>query len=399
MIRDYIRIFACIVLLVPGKLNMAQKIDELQKEKESTKEKIEFTRKLIEETTRRKKNNMGQLNLLVRGIELRGRMIENLNIELKITDEEIRKRESEIGRLNAELQRQKTEYEKAVYQMFINKKGANSWLFIFSSESFNQAYKRIKYLQQIGGYRKEQVREMNRTKDKILEEIKELENSRSVKRLLMKEKEEENKRLFDERNIQQQIIRRLSTEENKLRIQLRKEEEIAKKLEDAIKTLIAEEAKRKDNAIYRLTPEEQLIDQNFRSNRGRLPWPTERGIVTGYFGEHPHPVIKGVKVTNNGIDISTLAGAEVRAVFDGEVRKVVSIPGANKVVIVRHGNYLSMYSNLVDVYVVPGQKIKVKQAIGKVFTDTENDGRTVVHLEIWEENKKMDPMIWLSKEI
>ena len=342
---------------------------------------------------------MGQLNLLVRGIELRGRMIENLNIELKITDEEIRKRESEIGRLNAELQRQKTEYEKAVYQMFINKKGANSWLFIFSSESFNQAYKRIKYLQQIGGYRKEQVREMNRTKDKILEEIKELENSRSVKRLLMKEKEEENKRLFDERNIQQQIIRRLSTEENKLRIQLRKEEEIAKKLEDAIKTLIAEEAKRKDNAIYRLTPEEQLIDQNFRSNRGRLPWPTERGIVTGYFGEHPHPVIKGVKVTNNGIDISTLAGAEVRAVFDGEVRKVVSIPGANKVVIVRHGNYLSMYSNLVDVYVVPGQKIKVKQAIGKVFTDTENDGRTVVHLEIWEENKKMDPMIWLSKEI
>ena len=147
----------------------------------------------------------------------------------------------------------------------------------------------------------------------------------------------------------------------------------------------------------KLTPEEENIAMNFANNKGKLPWPTERGIIVEKFGEHQHPVLKNVKTNNNGIDIATIEKGEIRAIFDGEVRKIVAIKGANSTVLIKHGNFFSVYQNLVEVNVKNGEKVKTKQKIGIVYSNRDSERDNVVHLEIWENNVKMNPEAWIAK--
>ena len=147
----------------------------------------------------------------------------------------------------------------------------------------------------------------------------------------------------------------------------------------------------------KLTPEEENIAINFSSNKGKLPWPTERGIIVEKFGEHKHPVLKNVKISNNGIDIATIERGEIRAIFDGEVRKIVAIKGANSTVLIRHGNFFTVYQNLIEVNVKKGEKVKTKQKIGIVYSNSDSERDNVVHLEIWENNVKMNPEAWIAK--
>jgi septal ring factor EnvC (AmiA/AmiB activator) len=180
--------------------------------------------------------------------------------------------------------------------------------------------------------------------------------------------------------------------------EVREKRNIAVKLEDEIARLIEEE-KRKLNArsIYEtLTPDEKILSSTFEKNKGKLPWPTNKGIVTGRFGIQQHPVLKNVKIRNDGIFISTIENETARAIFDGEVSKVFSLPGSNFAVIVRHGNYFTLYHNLDEVYVKEGDKVSTKQRIGRVFTDKEKN-ETVLQFQVWREMEKSDPEAWLSR--
>ncbi len=228
---------------------------------------------------------------------------------------------------------------------------------------------------------------------------------------------------------QAKVLNSLKLKEKELYKKLNEQKEANKKLQESIKALIAEEIRKaKEEADRRareakkekekaktskplnkttteiketketeilLTPEEQLINNQFEANRGRLPWPAERGIILSSYGEHDHPVLKGVKIRNDGVYISTLPNATVRSIFDGEVSKVLSIPGKNKVIIIKHGNF-SVYANLKEVFVSVGQKVKVKQSIGIASTD-EEEGKTFVELQIWQGNVKLNPEFWLSR--
>ncbi len=149
--------------------------------------------------------------------------------------------------------------------------------------------------------------------------------------------------------------------------------------------------------MLKLSPEEEIIAINFSSNKGKLPWPAERGVIIEKFGEHMHPVLKNVRINNNGIDIATIDKAEIRAIFNGEIRKIVAIKGANNTVLIKHGNYFSVYQNLVEVSVKKGDKVKTKQKIGIVYSDKESERGNVIHLEIWENNVKMNPETWIAK--
>ena len=167
--------------------------------------------------------------------------------------------------------------------------------------------------------------------------------------------------------------------------------------------MIAEEVKKSsaskgkaNTGKYELTPEEKIVSDNFGSNVGKLPWPVQRGVIVSRFGKQPHPVISGVEIDNKGIDISTTTGSDARAVFDGEVRKVFSIPGTQNAVIIRHGEYLSVYTHIDKVYVSVGDKVKAKQAIGKIYTD-DAENKTVLHLEIWKGSATLNPANWLAK--
>jgi septal ring factor EnvC (AmiA/AmiB activator) len=210
--------------------------------------------------------------------------------------------------------------------------------------------------------------------------------------------------LVDEKFEKSNELKLLSGKEQNLREKLKKQYDLANRLQSEITRIIEEEArkaaellKKNNTDFFQLTPEEMLLADIFSKNKEKLPWPTQRGIITGEFGEQPHPFLKGVKVRNDGVDIATTEGAIVRCVYDGTVSRIFAIPGAHKTVIIRHGNFLTVYSNLKDVTVNQGDKVKTKQTIGVIYTNVEGENKSVLQFQIWKENTKLNPREWLAK--
>jgi septal ring factor EnvC (AmiA/AmiB activator) len=189
----------------------------------------------------------------------------------------------------------------------------------------------------------------------------------------------------------------LKGKENQLLKEIRERENTQRKIENEIRRIILAEASKAKSAnkVFELTPEEKLISENFLNNKGGLPWPTLQGIITGNFGEHAHPVIKGIKIRSNGIDINTVVNTDVRSVFKGEVTVVSAILGANYTVIIKHGDYRSVYQNIINVKVKPGDRVETKEIIGKVGANSNDESK--LHFELWEGMSVINPEIWLSK--
>jgi septal ring factor EnvC (AmiA/AmiB activator) len=280
-------------------------------------------------------------------------------------------------------------------------------IFIFSAEDFNQAYRRIKYFQQYSAYRRTQAELITATQDELSRKELELEEQRAEQQNLLGSEESEKTQLEKEKLDIDQTINDLGQQERQLKNDLRAKEKAVADLEKAISDIIAEEirlaeeraraeaASTTTSSGFALTPEEKLLSEDFANNKGKLPWPIARGVVSSTFGEHQHPVLKRVKVNNNGIDILTSDGEYARAVFNGEVTRVIAVPNYNNVVIIRHGEYLSVYSNLDEVLVNKGDKVSTKQNIGKVYTNrTEN--KTELHFEIWQAKELKNPAHWLA---
>jgi len=315
--------------------------------------------------------------------------------------------------LSDELQKMKDEYARMIYFAYKNLNIYNRIMFIFAAEDFNQAFHRLRYYQQYGSYRRTQAEIIRKTQMELTEKIRILEETKSQKAALAQSKEKEKIRLMGEKETKDKTIQDLNKKEKQLAATLKEKQEAAKKLQKEIEKIIAEEIKASElrarneakaankpkttvtDTKIMLTPVELELSSSFSANKGRLPWPSEKGIITGVFGEHPHPVLKYVKVKNNGIDITTEEGASVRSVFAGKVSRVMSFPNMNKVVIVRHGEYLTVYSNLDEVSVEDGQEISTMQTIGKVHTSPD-DSKTEFHFEIWLGKTIQNPQEWLS---
>ena len=270
-------------------------------------------------------------------------------------------------------------------------------MYILASQSMDQLYKRMRFIQLLTNYRKRQsaaVAETIGTIDRVLAELHDLKKDRN---LTLKGYESEKNSLEREKRNQDLTIDKLKKKEKEIREDLKAKLAISKKLDSEIQNAIAAEAKKRNtkNLFSQLTPEEKSLSKSFKDNKGKLPWPTETGIVINSFGDHQHPVLKSVVTRNHGIDISTNKDSYVRAVFDGEVSKVIAIPGTNYTVLIRHGNYLSVYQNVVNIQVKNGEKIKTKQVIGRAFGN-KDDNFSVVHFEIWNEIEKQNPEDWLS---
>ena len=227
---------------------------------------------------------------------------------------------------------------------------------------------------------------------------KELNKLKNKKVGLLEDREMEQKKLLGERTLRANMVNDLKKQETRLRREIKKKERIARELETKIREIIEEEA-RKINAknIYAaLTPEQALVGHDFKRNKGKLPWPVDRGIITMGFGDNEFPGLRGSSVKNNGIDINSSAGTVVRAIFDGEITKVFAILGANYTVLIRHGEFLSVYQNLINVRVKTGDKVLTKEALGEAFADEDNNV-SMVHFEVWREKNILNPEEWLSK--
>lgn len=386
-------------------LAIAQDKNELEQQKKQLLKDIEFTNKLLSETEQNKKATLGELNLINTKINKRQELINTIHREVGIIERNIAETKGVVQSLEDDLARLKEEYAKMLYHTYKNQSQYDRLMFILSSEDFNQAYKRIKYFQQYAKHRQEQAAAIEATRKDLESRTKELADKKLKMAYLIEDKEKEKIQLSTEKEEQDKLVKSLNNKQSELRKELKQKERDRKKLESAIARVIEEEIRKaKEKAPrtgatitksgFALTPKELELSSQFSDNEGKLPWPSERGVITSFFGIQPHPTLRDIKIENNGIDITTDKDMKARAVFEGTVSVVMSVPGAHKAVMVKHGEFISVYSNLQDVLVQSGDKVTVKQELGTVVTNREDD-KTVLHFELWKGATKLNPSKWL----
>ncbi|MBU2650259.1 MAG: peptidoglycan DD-metalloendopeptidase family protein [Bacteroidetes bacterium] len=396
--------FILITFLLSGQTRDRKKLEQ---EKTQIEEEIRYNNELLDETRQTRKTSLNELVLLEKQVGKREQLITAINKEIRYYEQKINSNNDSIRKLTSTLEQLKEEYARMIYYAYKNRNVYNRLMFIFSSEDFNQAYRRLKYFQQYGSHRKTQAELIKKTQHDLELKTQEMEDQKRQKEQLLAEQESEMQKLAQEKDQKSKTVNLLSKREKELKEQLKAKEKAAANLQKAITEIIAEEirlaeekAKREANMTTResmsLTPAELELSNDFAQNRGRLPWPTEKGVVSSSFGEHDHPVLKRVKVNNNGIDIVTSTGSKARAVFSGTVTRVISIPSYHNGVIIRHGEYLSVYLNLDQVFVSKGQTVQTLQELGTIHHNQE-EGKTELHFELWKSKTLMDPMHWLLK--
>lgn len=398
------KIVVVYILLMHCYFVFGQSREELEKQRAQAIKDINFTNQLISNTEKNKKLSYNKIYLIESKIKARQSIISNIGEEVDYLDKNILTHQELISGLENDLINIKNEYSKIIYNSFKHKNKYDKIIFLLASDNFNTAFKRLKYYQQYSKYRKFQAERILVTKNKLSDEIVQLEILKAEKKDLLIDKKLEAQRLYNEKSEKKKEVNLLIGKEQDLRKKLKEQYDLSNRLHKEITRIIEEEArkaaellKKNNNDFFQLTPEERLIADIFSKNKSKLPWPTQRGIITGDFGEQPHPFLKGVKVRNDGVDITTTEGAIVRSVYDGTVSRIFALPGAHKTVIIRHGNFLTVYSNLKEVTVNQGDKVKTKQTIGVVYTNKENESRSVLQFQIWKENIKLDPKDWLAK--
>jgi len=369
------------------------KKSKLLEKKQKIEKEIEIANKLLDDTRNKKKNSLNELKLLNTKIERRNLLIDQLNDGLIKINKEIDKNYQLIDSYMLELKKVKEEYASLIYYAFKNRNIDFNFMYLLAAKDVNNFYARYKYLQQYKDYRKERIKLIIALNKVIEKKIDELGFKKEEKLELINRKLSERELLIKDSDETDKLVKDLKKQEKDLTIELEEKKEISKKLEKEIEKLIKEEAKK--TKFTDLSAEQKILSKNFEENKGRLPWPTSQGIITNKFGDHPHPIIKGVNIKNNGIDISTLGKSAVRVIFNGKVSKIFNIKGANSTIIVQHGNFFTVYHNLINVCVKVGQSVNTKDKIGEVYTDNKS-GESILHLEIWKELEKQDPEIWLS---
>lgn len=410
---------------------------KLQENKKKIEQEIKYTNQLLSETKKDKQNSLNQLIVLKNQINKREELITNINQEITVINGEINYTQNSVEKLSNDLIKLKAEYAKMIIAANRNRGANNILMFVFASENFNQAFQRIKYYQQYSAFRKTQAQLIIQKQNELTDKKQQLEHQKISQNQLLVSNESEKKQLTKEQEVKNIAVKKLQKTEKELIKTLRKKEAEARKLQNDIKRIIDEEvikareasklraenkkkadkpkvntdtktntkiektektevAAKTTSEILTDTPEELALSNSFASNKGHLPWPSEKGIISGTFGPHSHPELPGIVINNDGIDITTNKGAIARAIFNGEIAAVISGPNGKEVVIIRHGNFLSVYSNLENVYVKRGEKVSTKQKIGSVSTNDEDD-KTILQFQIWKGNSKMNPSEWIAR--
>lgn len=440
---------------------------KLQTKKSKLEREISETNQELEQTKKNKTANLNQLILINKKINKREELINELGGEVNSIENQVFKLNDTIFRINKNLSELKAEYAKLVYSTFRNRSAINRLMFIFASQNFNQAYKRIKYLRQYTDYRKAQVQVISEKQRLLASKKLELENTKSSKLSLKHQQENERNNLAQEKVEKDNKIKNLTSQEKSLLTKLRNNEAALNKLQISIEALVAseirkanEEKARKAEALAEktrktealaekkakteeakvtkpsivkpnpsaaastekkaapvpvetkavevtkkavatssnsmsITAEDVALTGNFAGNKGRLPSPFDKGSIISSFGEHPHPEFQNIKIKNNGIDILSSPGAAVKSVFEGEVSSTMFIANLNYVVILRHGDYLTVYSNLSSISVKKGDKIKTRQVLG-IAANEEGSSKSRLHYEMWMGTVLLNPAAWLN---
>lgn len=370
----------------------AQNVKELQKQQRQLQQQLEETAKMLKQTKQSETATENKLNLLNNDIKTRKKLINNIQGEINALNGEMHTLRQKRSDLQAELEIAKQDYARLVRETHYAEMQQSPLLFLLSADNFQQLVRRIQYMQQFAAYRKEQVKRIESLQTEIdiqntlLEERKQ---NRST--ALQSQKREQEKLTRDERK-QKDMLQSLKTKEKNL---LAKQKEQQKKV-DALNKKIEELIAKQVRTTTTLTKEQKLIAGGFEANQGRLPWPVEKGYISGYFGKHQHPIHEHVTIDNKGIYLQTVSGADARAIYEGEVTWCAQMNGSYAV-IVQHGNYRSVYSPLKKIYVKQGDKLTAKQAIGEIVTNTNEDNKTELYFQIYKDRSILNPSLWLAQ--
>ena len=371
---------------------VAQSVKELQKQQEKLQQQLAETSQMLKQTKQNETATENKLNLLNNDIKTRKKLINNIQGEINALNGEMGTLRHKRASLQKELEAAKEDYARLVRETHYADMQQSPLLFLLSAQTFQQLVRRIQYMQEFAAYRKEQVKKIESLQTNIDIQNSLLEsrkNDRST--ALQSQKREQDKLTRDERK-QKDMLKSLKQQEKEL---LAKQKEQQKKV-DALNKQIEEMIAKQVRTTSTLTKEQQLIAGGFEANQGRLPWPVEKGFISGYFGKHQHPVHEHVTVNNKGIYLQTVSGANARAIYEGEVTSCAQINGSYAV-IVQHGNYRTVYSPLKSIYVKQGDKLVAKQAIGEIVTNTAEDNKTELYFQIYKDRTILNPGLWLAQ--
>ncbi|WP_333693428.1 murein hydrolase activator EnvC family protein [Flavobacterium sp.] len=384
---------------------------KLEERKARLLEQIKENERMLKETAQKEKSVIHVIQQQNAKIELRQRLIQTTEKQAKLLTDDIYVNQLKINKLNRELEALKEDYANMIVKSYKSRSERSRAMFLLSSKDFTQAYKRVQYMKQYAGYRKNQGDEIKvKTEELELQNIK-LQKLKSEKEQLLVQQEQEKATLEKEKKQQETLVNSLKKDKNKIAAQLKKQQQEANAIDRKIQQLIREaiaEANRKaakssgtktvstgsSSSKMVLTPEGKIVSDNFKANRGRLPWPVKKGFISLKFGSQPHPVVKTTQVNSNGIEISTEEGENAYAVFGGEVFLVQIITPMKKAVYVQHGDFFTVYFNLTSVNVSKGDKIKENQVLGKIFTD--GTGKTAVKFSVLQNDIFLNPQTWLA---
>ncbi|MDC1029912.1 peptidoglycan DD-metalloendopeptidase family protein [Flavobacteriaceae bacterium] len=390
----------CISLSVFAQDSRQKKLEAQRKQLE---QEIKQINTLLFSNTKKKKSALTEVEDLAVKINLRQRLIRVTNEEANRLTQQINVNQRTIDRQRKELQVLKDDYAEMIRFSYASKSGQSRLMFLFSSDNFLQAYKRFQYLKQYTSFRKKQG-ELIAEKTLTLQALnKDLLVQKQKKQDLVSANQLAQVTYEKERMAQKELVTALKKRERSFASEIRKKQQklaaFDKEIQRLIRAAIAasNKAAGKGNAAaFTLTPEAQLIGKNFSANKGKLPWPVEKGVVTLGFGTQPHPVVKTTKIQSNGVTIATPDHAEVRSVFEGIVLSIISFKGSNPAVLIQHGNYITSYSNMETVFVKKGQKVASKEVIGKVFTHP-NTGKTELKFGVFQTSTPVNPKGWVYR--
>lgn len=373
----------------------------LQRERDAIQAKIATTEKLLNQTASNKQNAVGQLRLINERMNLREQLIRHHESEIRSLERNMSNTDSEIRALEGHIAVLKEEYARMIQAAHKQSLSHNPWMYLFAAEDFTQAVIRFQLLQSYSSLRKEHVQQIEASQLSLAENRTSLESKRAERQAVLADVKAERDKLAGDRKTRSALVESLKGEETRLQAEVRKAEAEKQRLNDAIRKIIEAElkAERESSAgEFALTPEGKIVSAAFESNRASLPWPVMRGVLTGKFGRQPHPSLPGITIDNNGIDISTESGSSALAVFGGTVSSVFSIPGAGQTIILSHGAFRTVYSNLETASVSKGDQLEMGEKLGTVRTQ---NNQSILHFEVWQvqgnSQTPQDPARWLVR--
>ena len=382
-------------------LNLAaqnQSLDALRDEIRRAEEEIRATNELLAKTKKDKQVTQNQLKLIQNRIRNRKQIIANLEKQTQVINGDIGTKNDTVHAMQNELTQLRKEYADMVYAAYKNYKLNNFLVFLFASKDFNDATRRISYMRRYNRMRQQKAEQIKSVADSLHVQIGELENRKAELTKVRDTRTQEVSSLGKDEKQYQSSLSEINTKSGKLSSEIRKKQSQINNLQQRIQAIIAEEA-RKNRATPKSAAQEEYIANlsgRFDQNKGLLPYPVRGGVIVDRYGVHPHATQKGLMVNNKGVNIASGSGAEVRAVFEGDITQIVFVQGLNNTVIIRHGNYLTTYSNLASVNVKTGDKVTLNQVIGRLSNSDDSDD-CVLHFEIWKETENLNPEQWLRR--